>query len=106
MAPHVLPMLLDKLSSEVSTAKEASLKALVAGVRAFGAPGVGMHLRAVGGAMFEEVCENFGTVCASEPMKVFLQLSNLKHKYILVLVADMEPMLPRVPPQFLLSVMF
>lgn len=55
MAPHVLPMLLDKLSSEVSTAKEASLKAMVAGVRAFGAPGVGVHLRAIGGAMSEEV---------------------------------------------------
>ncbi|CAN0398507.1 unnamed protein product, partial [Ectocarpus sp. 8 AP-2014] len=54
MAPHVLPMLLDKLSSEVSTAKEASLKAMVAGVRAFGAPGVGVHLRAIGGAMSEE----------------------------------------------------
>ncbi|CAN0569625.1 unnamed protein product, partial [Laminaria digitata] len=54
MARHVLPMLLDKLSSEVSTAKEASLKALVAAVRAFGAPGVGMHLRALGVAMFEE----------------------------------------------------
>ncbi|CAN0173653.1 unnamed protein product [Scytosiphon promiscuus] len=54
MAPHVLPMLLDKLSSEVATAKEASLKALVAGMRAFGAPGVGIHLRAIGGAMFEE----------------------------------------------------
>lgn len=57
MAPHVLPMLLDKLSSEVSTAKEASLKALVAGVRAFGVPGVGKHLRAIGAAMFEEVRE-------------------------------------------------
>lgn len=55
MAPHVLPMLLDKLSSEVSTAKEASLKALVAAVRAFGAPGVGVHLRAIGSGMFEEV---------------------------------------------------
>ncbi|CAN0441690.1 unnamed protein product, partial [Ectocarpus fasciculatus] len=55
MAPHVLPMLLDKLSSEVSTAKEASLKAMVAGVRAFGPPGVGVHLRAIGGAMSEEV---------------------------------------------------
>lgn len=55
MARHVLPMLLDKLSSEVSTAKEASLKALVAAVRAFGAVGVGMHLRAIGVAMFEEV---------------------------------------------------
>lgn len=55
MARHVLPMLMDKLSSEVSTAKEASLKALVAGVRAFGAPGVGLHLRGIGEAMFEEV---------------------------------------------------
>lgn len=55
MAPHVLPMLLDKLGSEVSTAKEASLKALVAGVRAFGILGVGKHLRAIGAAMFEEV---------------------------------------------------
>eukprot|EP00904_Undaria_pinnatifida_P006781 jgi/Undpi1/3232/HiC_scaffold_15.g06606.m1 len=54
MARHVLPMLLDKLSSEVSAAKEASLKALVAAVRAFGAPGMGMHLRAIGVAMFEE----------------------------------------------------
>lgn len=60
MAPHVLPMLLDKLSSEVSTAKEASLKALVAGVRAFGTPGVGKHLRAIGAAMFEEVREERG----------------------------------------------
>lgn len=57
MAPHVLPMLLDKLGSEVSTAKEASLRALVAGVRAFGTPGVGKHLRAIGAAMFEEVRE-------------------------------------------------
>lgn len=55
MAKHVLPMLLDKLSSEVSTAKEASLKALVAGVRAFGAPGMGVQLRPIGQAMFEEV---------------------------------------------------
>lgn len=69
MAPHVLPMLLDKLSSEVSTAKEASLKALVAGVRAFGAPGVGVHLRAIGGGMFEEVRARnsaaVGAVCFS-----------------------------------------
>lgn len=56
MAKHVLPMLLDKLSSEVSAAKEASLKALVAGFRAFGPPSIRMHLRAVGAAMFEEVC--------------------------------------------------
>lgn len=75
MAPHVLPMLLDKLSSEVSTAKEASLKAIVAGVRAFGAPGVGMHLRAIGAAMFEEVCERYlGSVCCSRPAVVALQV--------------------------------
>lgn len=55
MARHVVPMLLDKLSSEVSVSKEASLKALVSGVRAFGPPGVGVHLRAIGQAMFEEV---------------------------------------------------
>lgn len=55
MAKHVLPMLLDKLSSEVSTAKEAALKTLVAGVRAFGALGAGGNLRPIGQAMYEEV---------------------------------------------------
>lgn len=55
MAIHVFPMLLDKLSSEVSSAKEASLKALVAGVRTFGAAGARAHLRAIGQAMFDEV---------------------------------------------------
>ena len=55
MARHVLPMLLDKLSSEVSTAKEAALKGLVAAVRTFAPPRAGAHLRAVGDAMFQEV---------------------------------------------------
>eukprot|EP00752_Nemacystus_decipiens_P008715 g7777.t1 len=71
MAPHVLPMLLDKLGSEVSTAKEASLRALVAGIRAFGTPGVGKHLRAIGAAMFEEA------VHGSDPDLASLALQSL-----------------------------
>lgn len=55
MARHVFPMFLDKLSSEVSSAKEAALKGLVAAVRAFSVPRVGAHLRSIGDAMFQEV---------------------------------------------------
>lgn len=58
MARYVIPMLLDKLSSEVSAAKEASLKALVAGVRSFGPTGVSMHLRPMGAAVYQEVRRN------------------------------------------------